>query len=140
MLACQLAIGRFTCGTQLQLHAAEQKPTCCNDRLSCSYNNPPPVSEDFAKEPPVMPPHLQLTLLNLSPTIKAQAVLPRPQHVILNHLYCQKGQVRLIEARGQDPRGGEGRGWETGEKAAIPKEKETDTGSYLFTASSAFHA
>ena len=40
-----------------------------------------------------MPPHLQLTLLNVPPALDAQAVLPRPQHVILNHLYCQRGQV-----------------------------------------------
>lgn len=42
-----------------------------------------------------MPPHLQLTLLNVPPAVDAQAVLPRPQHVILNHTYCQRGQVRL---------------------------------------------
>eukprot|EP00798_Chlamydomonas_sp_ICE-L_P018793 gene18793-25337_t len=39
-----------------------------------------------------MPPHLQLTLLNVPPALDAQAALPRPQHVILNHLYCQRGQ------------------------------------------------
>lgn len=42
-----------------------------------------------------MPPHLALTLLNVPPAPDAQAVLPRPQHVILNHIYCQRGQVRL---------------------------------------------
>mmetsp|Transcript_35251 Transcript_35251/g.78447 ORF Transcript_35251/g.78447 Transcript_35251/m.78447 type:complete len:269 (-) Transcript_35251:625-1431(-) len=57
-----------------------------------SYNNPTPVAEDYAKEPPMMPPHLQLTLLNVPPALDAQAVLPRPQHVILNHVYCQRGQ------------------------------------------------
>lgn len=40
-----------------------------------------------------MPAHLQLTLLNVPPALDAQAVLPRPQHVILNHVYCQRGQV-----------------------------------------------
>lgn len=44
-----------------------------------------------------MPPHLQLTLLNISPACDAQAVLPRPQHVILSHLYCQRGQVRMTD-------------------------------------------
>lgn len=57
-----------------------------------SYNNPHPVAEDYAKEPPVMPQHLQLTLLNIPPVMDAQASLPRPQHVILNHVYCQRGQ------------------------------------------------
>lgn len=55
-----------------------------------SYNNPLPAPEDFAKEPPIMPPHLQLTLLNVPPAMDATATLPRPQHVILNHLYCQR--------------------------------------------------
>ncbi len=55
-----------------------------------SYNNPRQVAEDFAKDPPGMPPHLQLTLLNVPPATDATASLPRPQHVILNHLYCQR--------------------------------------------------
>ncbi len=37
-----------------------------------------------------MPPHLQLTLLNVPPALDATAALPRPQHVVLNHLYCQR--------------------------------------------------
>ncbi|KAK9836114.1 hypothetical protein WJX81_002381 [Elliptochloris bilobata] len=55
-----------------------------------SYNMPLPTPEDYAKEPPAMPPHLQLTLLNVPPALDATASLPRPQHVILNHLYCQR--------------------------------------------------
>ncbi len=58
-----------------------------------SYSCPPMVAEDYAKEPHMLPPHLQLTLLNVPPAIDAHAVLPRPQHVILSHLYCQRGQV-----------------------------------------------
>lgn len=57
-----------------------------------SYNCPAPAADDYAKEPSAMPPHLQLTLLNVPPAVDAQAVLPRPQHVILNHTYCQRGQ------------------------------------------------
>ena len=56
----------------------------------CSYSNPMPTPDDYAKEPPAMPPHLQLTLLNVPPTTDAAAPLPRPQHVVLNHLYCQR--------------------------------------------------
>ncbi|KAL3133479.1 hypothetical protein ABBQ38_007342 [Trebouxia sp. C0009 RCD-2024] len=55
-----------------------------------SYANPMPTPDDYAKEPPAMPPHLQLTLLNVPPTTDAAAPLPRPQHVVLNHLYCQR--------------------------------------------------
>jgi len=57
-----------------------------------SYANPAPAAEDYAKEPPLMPPHLQLTLLNVPPA-DSGASLPRPQHVILGHLYLQRGQV-----------------------------------------------
>lgn len=55
-----------------------------------SYTNPEPHPDDFHKEPPTMPPHLNLTLLNVPPAMDAQAVLPRPQHVILNHAYVQR--------------------------------------------------
>lgn len=58
-----------------------------------SYCNPSPLSDDFAKEPPIMPPHLQLTLLNVPPALDHHAALPRPQHVILNHMYSQRGQA-----------------------------------------------
>lgn len=60
-----------------------------------SYHNPHPMAEDYAKEPPVMPPHLQLTLLNVPSTAESTTSLPRPQHVILNHIYVQRGQVRF---------------------------------------------
>ncbi|XP_010321291.1 SNF1-related kinase complex anchoring protein SIP1 isoform X1 [Solanum lycopersicum] len=56
-----------------------------------SYNNLHLVSEDYAKEPPVVPPHLQMTLLNVSPShMEIPPPLSRPQHVVLNHLYMQK--------------------------------------------------
>ena len=82
----------------------------------------PAEAEDIAKEPAALPPHLQLTLLNV-PLTEAQpggfgpaaaawkafapagaegapkqpaagadaaGVLPRPAHVILNHVYIDK--------------------------------------------------
>ena len=58
-----------------------------------SYNSPMPRPEDFAKEPPVMPPQLKLSLLNLpkkaatQSTTHAPPSLPRPQHVTLGHYY-----------------------------------------------------
>lgn len=58
-----------------------------------SYSNLLLGAEDYSKEPPVVPPHLHMTLLNLpavNPDIPSP--LPRPQHVILNHLYMQKGK------------------------------------------------
>ena len=55
-----------------------------------SYDCQPPGADDYAKEPPVMPKHLNLTLLNVPPTFEAPTVLPRPQHVILNHVYEER--------------------------------------------------
>ncbi|KAL8137262.1 hypothetical protein V2J09_003263 [Rumex salicifolius] len=58
-----------------------------------SYNNMQLNSEDFAKEPPSVPPHLQLTLLNApSSCMEIPPPLSRPPHVVLNHLYMQKGK------------------------------------------------
>jgi len=54
-----------------------------------SYNGPFPAPEDFAKDPPAVPPHLHLTLLNVPPA-EVPGVAPRPQHVVLNHLYVGK--------------------------------------------------
>lgn len=55
-----------------------------------SYNCPLPMTEDFLKEPAIMPPQLQLSLLNVPPALDAIAALPRPQHVVLNHIYLQR--------------------------------------------------
>ena len=57
---------------------------------ACSYNRAMPMPEDYAKEPPGVPPHLQLTLLNVPAAPESASALPRPQHVVLNHLYCQR--------------------------------------------------
>nr|CAD1837963.1 unnamed protein product [Ananas comosus var. bracteatus] len=56
-----------------------------------SYNNWLLGPEDFAKEPPAVPPQLQLTILN-SPTNvnSSSSSLSRPPHVVLNHLYIHK--------------------------------------------------
>lgn len=70
-----------------------------------SYNSPFPAPEDFAKEPPPVPPHLHLTLLNVPPAAGPAATLPRPQHVILNHLYVEKGKAaRSVLAQGMTHR------------------------------------
>ncbi|KAK8971764.1 hypothetical protein V6N11_081462 [Hibiscus sabdariffa] len=57
-----------------------------------SYSNLLLGAEDFAKEPPLVPPHLQLPLLNLPTSHMEIPPLSRPKHVILNHLYIQKGK------------------------------------------------
>lgn len=58
-----------------------------------SYSNMQLGAEDYAKEPPLVPPHLQMTLLNApSSHMEVPPPLSRPQHVVLNHLYMQKGR------------------------------------------------
>ncbi|OIT34037.1 PREDICTED: SNF1-related protein kinase regulatory subunit beta-2 [Nicotiana attenuata] len=58
-----------------------------------SYSNLQLGAEDYAKEPPLVPPHLQMTLLNVpSSHMEIPPPLSRPQHVVLNHLYMQKGK------------------------------------------------
>ncbi|KDP35506.1 hypothetical protein JCGZ_08944 [Jatropha curcas] len=58
-----------------------------------SYNNLQLGNDDYAKEPPFVPPHLQMTLLNMpSSYMEIPPPLSRPQHVVLNHLYMQKGK------------------------------------------------
>ncbi|XP_004507596.1 SNF1-related protein kinase regulatory subunit beta-2 [Cicer arietinum] len=58
-----------------------------------SYDNIQLSSEDYAKEPPLVPPHFAMTLLNVRTTnMEIQPPMPRPQHGVLNHLYMQKGK------------------------------------------------
>ncbi|XP_072958221.1 SNF1-related protein kinase regulatory subunit beta-3 isoform X2 [Typha angustifolia] len=65
-----------------------------------SYNNPIPGNEDEAREPPLVPPHLQHTLLSFPPSQDDSSSLPLPQNVILNHLYIEKESSRSVVALG----------------------------------------
>ena len=42
----------------------------------------------YTKEPPSLPPHLRHIILNKVPPTIDTHLLPLPQHVALNHLYC----------------------------------------------------
>jgi 5'-AMP-activated protein kinase regulatory beta subunit len=64
-----------------------------------SYNSYQLGGDDFAKEPPIVPPHLSMTLLNNNISNNSSNAMEminhpsaRPQHVVLNHLYMQKGR------------------------------------------------
>ena len=47
-----------------------------------------PDLDEYTKEPPSLPPHLRLIILNKPPPSADPMTLPEPQHVSLNHLYC----------------------------------------------------
>ncbi|KAL8515976.1 hypothetical protein ACS0TY_014606 [Phlomoides rotata] len=54
-----------------------------------SYNNVHPGNDDDGRDPPMIPPHLQHTLLNLPTNNDPCVSLPSPQNVTLNHLYIE---------------------------------------------------
>ncbi|GLU11854.1 hypothetical protein SLE2022_285740 [Rubroshorea leprosula] len=67
-----------------------------------SYNNVYPGSEDEARDPPVVPPHLHHPLLSYPASRETSAgSLPLPQNVILNHLYIENRETpRSVVALG----------------------------------------
>ncbi|KAM0823807.1 hypothetical protein ACQ4PT_070625 [Festuca glaucescens] len=65
-----------------------------------SYSNPLPGNEDEAREPPLVPSHLQHTLLSFPPSHDDSSSLPLPQPVVLNHLYIEKENSRSVVALG----------------------------------------
>ncbi|XAR59717.1 hypothetical protein NMG60_11015661 [Bertholletia excelsa] len=54
-----------------------------------SYNNVYPGNEDETRDPPLVPPQLQHTLLSHPASRDNSVSLPLPQNVILNHLYIE---------------------------------------------------
>ncbi|XP_050370827.1 SNF1-related protein kinase regulatory subunit beta-3 [Argentina anserina] len=54
-----------------------------------SYNNMYPANEDESWDPPIVPPHLQQTLLSYPASRDTVVTLPSPPHVTLNHLYIE---------------------------------------------------
>mmetsp|Transcript_3624 Transcript_3624/g.6855 ORF Transcript_3624/g.6855 Transcript_3624/m.6855 type:complete len:234 (+) Transcript_3624:184-885(+) len=52
-----------------------------------SYSCPPVDPDEYIKDPPAMPPHLQFALLNHPPVPSQGTLLPMPHHSTLNHSY-----------------------------------------------------
>lgn len=66
-----------------------------------SYNNVYPENENDGRDPPMLPPHLQYTLLNQPPARDNSESLPLPQNVTLNHLYLENKEApRSVVALG----------------------------------------
>uniref|UniRef100_A0A8C0FDD2 Protein kinase AMP-activated non-catalytic subunit beta 2 n=1 Tax=Bubo bubo TaxID=30461 RepID=A0A8C0FDD2_BUBBB len=58
--------------------------------------------EERFKSPPILPPHLLQVILNKDTNISCDpALLPEPNHVMLNHLYALSIKVRAAEGKGQ---------------------------------------
>ncbi|VAI06228.1 SNF1-related protein kinase regulatory subunit beta-1-like [Triticum dicoccoides] len=53
-----------------------------------SYSFQAPEEKDFAKEPPALPSQLHLGVLNSQ---NSEEICARPQHIVLNHLFIEKG-------------------------------------------------
>ncbi|XP_030961460.1 SNF1-related protein kinase regulatory subunit beta-3 [Quercus robur] len=71
------------------------------DSPDSSYNNAYPGNEDEARDPPVVPTHLQNTLLSYPASRDAAGTIPLPQNVILNHLYIENREApRSVVALG----------------------------------------
>ncbi|XP_039065722.1 SNF1-related protein kinase regulatory subunit beta-3-like [Hibiscus syriacus] len=66
-----------------------------------SYNNAYPGSEDDARDPPVVPPHLHRSLLSYPLSLNASGSTPLPENVILNHIYIENREApRSVVALG----------------------------------------
>ncbi|KAF2292444.1 hypothetical protein GH714_022837 [Hevea brasiliensis] len=61
-----------------------------------SYNNESLDNYDFSKQPPDIPPQLQLTLLNVRSAAESHQSLPKPRHAVLNHLYIQNNRGQPV--------------------------------------------
>lgn len=55
-----------------------------------SYSQVFPGDEDFAKDPVIVPPQLQLSVLSAENNKETEP--SKPQHVVLNHLFMEKGR------------------------------------------------
>ncbi|ONK61506.1 uncharacterized protein A4U43_C08F30610 [Asparagus officinalis] len=65
-----------------------------------SYAHPYPEEEEFAKDPPALPPQLHLNSLGPENS-DDESDSVKPQHVILNHLFIEKGwAARSVVALG----------------------------------------
>uniref|UniRef100_A0ACD5TA17 Uncharacterized protein n=1 Tax=Avena sativa TaxID=4498 RepID=A0ACD5TA17_AVESA len=56
-----------------------------------SYDLQFPADEEFAKEPPTLPPQLLMSVLGGTDSSDEHAPKLKPQHVVLNHLFIEKG-------------------------------------------------
>lgn len=90
----------------LKLDSMESSETSCRD-LSSSPPGPYSQemyvfrSEERFKSPPILPPHLLQVILNKDTNISCDpALLPEPNHVMLNHLYALsiKDSVMVLSA------------------------------------------
>ncbi|KAG7392826.1 Beta subunit 1 of SnRK1 [Phytophthora pseudosyringae] len=66
----------------------KNKPQDDDEDPENPYSRYIPEIDEYTKEPPPLPPHLRHIILNKAPPTVDGRLLPVPQHVALNHLYC----------------------------------------------------
>ncbi|RVW35309.1 SNF1-related protein kinase regulatory subunit beta-2 [Vitis vinifera] len=85
-------------GSVLASHIFSFLLVCFKCRIECAYcvhfitqwlQSSIPAEEDFAKEPVLVPPQLHLTVLGMPNSEEPSC--SKPQHVVLNHLFIEKG-------------------------------------------------
>ncbi|KAK6936083.1 Association with the SNF1 complex (ASC) domain [Dillenia turbinata] len=86
-------------------HEDQEEPTVMGFEVprspDSSYNNAYPGADDEARDPPLLPPHLQHTLLSYPTSRDNSGLLPLPQNVTLNHLYIENREApRSVVALG----------------------------------------
>lgn len=72
-------------------HHNDTEPIDYERKLSnpdVSYGQVMPDFEGYARQPPMLPPHLRHIILNAPAQEEDPHTILRPQHVTLNHLYC----------------------------------------------------
>ncbi|XP_017370695.1 5'-AMP-activated protein kinase subunit beta-2 isoform X3 [Cebus imitator] len=89
----------------LKLDSMESSEASCRD-LSSSPPGPYGQemyvfrSEERFKSPPILPPHLLQVILNKDTNISCDpALLPEPNHVMLNHLYALSIKIKKLRLR-----------------------------------------
>mmetsp|Transcript_62741 Transcript_62741/g.168126 ORF Transcript_62741/g.168126 Transcript_62741/m.168126 type:complete len:247 (+) Transcript_62741:46-786(+) len=65
-----------------------------------SYSCPPVDPDEYIKDPPVVPPHLMLPLLNVPPRAHLGFILPVPPLAMLNHAYVCRALPEGLTAVG----------------------------------------
>ncbi|XP_036896814.1 5'-AMP-activated protein kinase subunit beta-2 isoform X5 [Sturnira hondurensis] len=109
----------------LKLDSMESSETSCRD---LSSSPPGPYGQEMyvfrpeerLKSPPILPPHLLQVILNKDTNISCDpALLPEPNHVMLNHLYALSIKSQKASAQQKKPTAKQ-KGYQHSERKYLP--------------------